>query len=81
MKTITATLLLSISLFLGGLQVSQAQNMMSSASMMAMRKCSSGDSIVGVNMTTKMYMTQAQMKAKTAGMTREQKQAMMSKNT
>jgi hypothetical protein len=39
-----------------------------------------GDSIVGVNMTTKMYMTQAQMKAKTAGMTQDQKQAMMSKN-
>jgi hypothetical protein len=50
------------------------------ASSMAMPKCASTDSVVGVNMTTKMYMTQAQMKAKSAGLTPAQKQAMMKKN-
>lgn len=45
--------------------------------MMAMPKCASGDPVVGVNTTTKMYMTQSQMKAKMAGMTTAQKQAMM----
>jgi hypothetical protein len=45
-----------------------------------MPKCASSDPAVGVNMTTKMYMTQAQMKAKSAGMTMAQKQAMMKKN-
>jgi hypothetical protein len=48
--------------------------------MMAMPKCASGDPVVGVNMTTKMYMTQAQMKTKTAGMSMAQKEAMMKKH-
>ncbi|HEY1654960.1 MAG TPA: hypothetical protein VGF86_07605 [Candidatus Tumulicola sp.] len=52
-----------------------AQSMMS-----AMPKCAAGDSVVGVNMNTKVYMTQAQMKAKSAGMTMAQKEAMMKKN-
>jgi hypothetical protein len=50
------------------------------SSSMAMPKCASGDSVVGVNMTTKIYMTQTQMQAKSAGMTAAQKQAMMKKN-
>lgn len=52
---------------------------MSSGSMM-MPSCAAGDAVVGVNMTTKMYMTAAQMKAKTMGMSTAQKQAMMQKN-
>jgi len=58
----------------------QSSSMSSSGSMMTMPKCASGDPVVGVNMTTKMYMTQTQMKAKMAGMTMDQKQAMMKKN-
>ena len=52
---------------------------MGSGSMM-MPSCAAGDSVVGVNMTTKMYMTTAQMKAKSMGMSTAQKQAMMQKN-
>lgn len=46
---------------------------------MTMPKCASGDPVVGLNMTTKMYMTQAQMKAKMTGMSMAQKEAMMKK--
>lgn len=77
MKTIAASLLLAIGAVLVSLQPSLAQSAMSS---MSMPTCASGDSVVGVNMTTKMYMTQTQMKAKSAGMTPAQKQAMMKKN-
>jgi hypothetical protein len=55
-----------------------AADSMSSA--MAMPKCASGDPMIGVNMNTKMYMTTDQMKAKSAGMSSAQKQAMMQKN-
>jgi hypothetical protein len=72
---------MAMAMFLVSMQPSHAQNSMStSAPMMAMPKCASGDSVVGVNMTTKMYMTSDQMKAKMAGMTADQKQAMMKKN-
>jgi hypothetical protein len=73
---------MAMSLFAISMQPAFAQSSMSSSgSMMAtMPKCASGDSVVGVNMTTKMYMTQAQMKTKMAGMTMDQKQAMMKKN-
>jgi hypothetical protein len=78
LKTIAVGLFFAMSLFIVSLQPSQAQSSMSSS--MAMPKCASGDSVVGVNMTTKMYMTQTQMQAKSAGMTPMQKQAMMKKN-
>jgi hypothetical protein len=72
---------MATSMFMVCMQPSVAQSSMSSSSsMMAMPKCASGDSVVGVNMTTKMYMTEAQMKSKMAGMTADQKQAMMKKN-
>lgn len=81
MKRITAGLLLATSMLFVSVQPSVAQSAMSSSeSMMSVPKCASGDPVVGVNMTTKMYMTQAQMKAKSAGMTVAQKQAMMKKN-
>lgn len=81
MKSITAGLLFAMSMFLVGAQPSLAQSSMSSSSsMMTMPKCASGDPVVGVNMTTKMYMTQTQMKTKTAGMSMAQKEAMMKKN-
>ncbi len=47
---------------------------------MAKPSCAAGDPMVGVNMNTKMYMTAAQMQAKSAGLTPDQKQAMMKKN-
>jgi hypothetical protein len=75
MRTIVTVLVLGACIMAASVQPSSAQGM---AAMMP--KCASGDSVVGVNMTTKMYMTQAQMKAKSAGMTPEQKQAMMKKN-
>jgi hypothetical protein len=79
MKTVTMGLVLGIAMLMGGTQASLAQSAMSS-SMSSMPKCSASDPVVGVNMTTKMYMTKSQMMAKTAGMTPEQKQAMMAKN-
>ena len=57
-----------------------ADTSMQSSTMMTMPKCASGDSVVAVNMTTKMYMTQDQMKKKTAGMSQSDMQAMMAKN-
>lgn len=48
--------------------------------MSSMPKCAANDPMVGVNMTTKMYMTKSQMMAKSAGMSSAQKQAMMAKN-
>jgi hypothetical protein len=81
MKTIAAGLLIAMGMFMVSMQPSYAQSSMStSAPMMAMPTCASGDSVVGVNMTKKMYMTQAQMKAKMSGMSMDQKQAMMKKN-
>ncbi len=71
---------MAMSMLLGSMLPSQAQSSMSSSGHMMMPKCASGDSVVGVNMTKKMYMTQAQMKTKMAGMTADQKQAMMKKN-
>jgi hypothetical protein len=75
MKLIATGLVLALGVLVGSMQPSLAQS-----SMMAMPKCASGDSIVGVNTTTKTYMTQAQMQAKSSGMTPAQKQAMMAKN-
>lgn len=75
MKAIPATLLLALGVLLASPQAAHAQ--MASA---MMPTCPSTDPVVGVNTTTKMYMTQAQMKAKSAGMTPAQKQAMMTKN-
>lgn len=81
MKYIATSLLMAMGMLLVSMQPSQAQSSMSSsASMMTMPKCASGDPVVGVNMTKKMYMTQAQMNTKMAGMTADQKQAMMKKN-
>jgi hypothetical protein len=81
LKSITVGLLIAMSMFFVSMQPSQAQSSMSSSNaMMTMPKCASGDSVVGVNMTTKMYMTQAQMKTKMAGMTMAQKEAAMKKN-
>ncbi len=81
MKSLTTGLFMGLSMFLVSVQPSYAQSSMStSAPMMTMPKCASGDAVVGVNMTTKMYMTQAQMKTKMAGMTTDQQQAMMKKN-
>lgn len=76
MKTIAVGLALAAGMMFASIQPGLAQGMASSM----MPKCASGDPVVGVNMTTKMYMTQAQMKAKSAGMTSAQKQAMMKKN-
>jgi hypothetical protein len=80
LKAISAGLLLAMSMFLVTMQPSNAQSSMnSSAPTMTMPKCASDDSVVGVNMTTKMYLNQSQMKAKMAGMTTAQQQAMMKK--
>lgn len=76
---IIAICALGLAMLAGSAQPSLAQGTMSS-SMSSMPKCSSSDPVVGVNMNTKMYMTKAQMMAKTAGMTADQKQAMMAKN-
>ncbi|MGA8535374.1 MAG: hypothetical protein WB615_14800 [Candidatus Tumulicola sp.] len=81
MKIVPVGLLLGMGMFVLSMQPSLAQSSMStSAPMMTMPKCASGDQVVGVNMTTKMYMTQSQMKTKMAGMSSAQKQAMMKKN-
>lgn len=84
MKTIAAGSLVVASMLLVSApsvaQSAMSSSMPSSMSSSMMPKCASGDAVVGVNMTTKMYMTQAQMKAKSAGMTAAQKEAMMSTN-
>jgi hypothetical protein len=77
MKTIATGLILAAGVLFAATVPASAQSSMGSA---MMPKCASGDSVVGVNMTTKTYMTQTQMQAKSAGMTPEQKQAMMKKN-
>lgn len=79
MKTIAAGVALGIAMLIASAQPTLAQSSMSS-SMAAMPKCSANDPVVGVNMMTKMYMTQSQMMAKTSGMTAAQKQAMMAKH-
>ena len=48
--------------------------------MMTMPKCAAGDPVVAVNTDTKMYMSQDEMKKKTAGMSQSDMQAMMAKN-
>jgi hypothetical protein len=48
--------------------------------MSSMPTCKAGDPVVGVNTQTKTYMSQDQMKAKTAGMTATQKHTMMMQN-
>lgn len=74
-----ASSILLASIFALGFQSAPARaESMSSTAMMP--SCPASDPAVGVNMTTKMYMTAAQMKAKSAGMTMAQKQAMMKKN-
>ncbi|HEX3370736.1 MAG TPA: hypothetical protein VGI19_10925 [Candidatus Cybelea sp.] len=78
MKTITTGLVLTVGILFASMLPSVAQSSMSS--MPAMPKCAAGDSVVGVNMNTKMYMTKSQMMAKSAGMSQSQKQAMMAKN-
>ncbi|MGB8910015.1 MAG: hypothetical protein WCC84_14815 [Candidatus Cybelea sp.] len=79
MKTIIAGLVLGMAVLVGSTQPILAQGTMSS-SMSSMPKCSASDPVVGVNTSTKMYMTKSQMMAKSAGMTPAQKQAMMAKN-
>ncbi len=49
-----------------------ADSMHSSMMMPAMPTCKAGDPVVAVNTQTKMYMTQAQAKAKMAGMSQAQ---------
>ena len=78
MKNITTGLVLTVGILLAGALPSLAQG--TTPSMQAMPKCAAGDSVVGVNMTTKMYMTKSQMMAKSAGMSQSEKQAMMAKN-
>ena len=79
MKTIATGIALGMAMLIGSVQLGLAQSSMSS-SMTTMPKCAANDPVVGVNMTTKMYMTHSQMMAKSAGMTTAQKQAMMTKN-
>ena len=43
-------------------------------------QCAAGDPVVGVNMTTKTYLTHEQMKAKTANMTKSQMHSAAEKN-
>jgi hypothetical protein len=43
-------------------------------------RCASGDSVVAMNMMTKRYMTQPQMKTRTAGMSDAQILTMMMKH-
>ncbi|HEX4012763.1 MAG TPA: hypothetical protein VHX17_02600 [Candidatus Cybelea sp.] len=74
MKTITTGLVLAMGMLFASVLPAAAQGMA------AMPKCAANDPMVGVNMTTKMYMTKSQMMAKSAGMTQAQKQAMMTKN-
>jgi hypothetical protein len=45
-----------------------------------MMKCATGDPVVGLNTMTKKYMSDDQMKMKTAGMSDSQMHAMMMKN-
>ena len=80
MKITSVGLILAAGMFLASAMPALAQSSSSSSMMMGMPKCASGDSVVGVNMTTKMYMTTSQMKAKSTGMTPARKQAMMAKN-
>jgi hypothetical protein len=79
MKTIIAGLALGMAVLMGSAQPSLAQGTMSS-SMSSMPKCAASDPVVGVNTSTKMYMTKSQMTAKSTGMTPAQKQAMMAKD-
>jgi hydroxymethylglutaryl-CoA reductase len=81
LKHIALVSLLAVGLFAAALRPSIAQDSMQSSSMMTtMPACASGDKVVAVNMNTKMYVTQDQMKKKTAGMSQPDVQAMMAKN-
>ena len=81
MKTAAAGLLIAMSMLFVSVQPSQAQtNMATSSPMMTMPKCASADPVVGVNMMTKMYMTQSQMKSKMSGMSATEQEAMMKKH-
>ncbi len=57
-----------------------APSLATGVGMMQKPTCAAGDPVVGVNMSTKMYMTHAQMKAKMANMTQAQIHAAMQKN-
>jgi hypothetical protein len=81
MNTFTMGIFLGLAMLLGSTQASLAQSSMSSSmSSSALPHCAPNDPVVGVNMSTKMYMTKSQMMAKTSGMSAAQKQAMMTKN-
>lgn len=81
MKAIATGVALGMAMLIGSISPSLAQSSMSSAmSSSAMPHCAANDPVVGVNMSTKMYMTKTQMMAKASGMTAAQKQAMMAKN-
>ncbi len=77
MKRIAVILLLASGMVGANVLPSVADSMQSSSMMMATPKCAAGDPVVGMNMMTKMYMTHDQMKAKMAGMSQSQMQAMM----
>jgi hypothetical protein len=83
MKTLSAALfsfaLVAVNASASFAQMTAAPAMpdMKTPAMSAMPACPANDPAVGVNTATKMYMTQAQMKAHTAGMTADQKAAMM----
>ena len=57
-----------------------ASGSMSTSQTMMKPSCKSGDPVVGMNTQTKMYMTHDQMKAKMAGMSKDQMHAAMQKN-
>lgn len=80
MKTVITGIVLGMAMVMASIQPGFAQGSMSSSMSSAMPHCGANDPVVGVNMNTKMYMTKAQMMAKTSGMTAAQKQAMMAKN-
>lgn len=73
MKSVAISVLAAVALAVAG-QPAQAQSMHGS---MAMPACGGGDAVVGMNTTTRVYMTHDQMKARTAGMSDGQVHAMM----
>ncbi len=80
MKRISAIIYAAVLVALTG-QAGFAMNSMSSMhGSMMMPKCASGDTVVGVNMNSKMYMTHAQMEKKMSGMSKDKMHMMMMKN-
>jgi hypothetical protein len=75
--TFVSTLLTAALLAFGGRPASAAQGMHEP---LVAPKCAAGDTVVGINMMTKRYMTQRQMKTKTAGMSDAQILTMMMKH-